>query len=93
MPAHGIRRNALHGCFQDAAPDSWGRSLMARALGSGLTEVDYLSLSDDRTRQGALRLMSRLESGGVKVCPASFSDQVPTVRRHRARMTRLTVRL
>ena len=55
--ARGIRRNALHGCFQDAAPDSWGRSLMTRALGGGLTEFDYLTLSDDRTRQGALRFL------------------------------------
>ena len=38
------RRNALHACFQDAAPDSWGRALMTRALGGGLTEFDYLTL-------------------------------------------------
>ena len=51
------RRNALHGCFADAAPDSWGRALMAKALGGGLTEFDYLTRSDDRTRQGALRFL------------------------------------
>ncbi|MCY3566053.1 MAG: type II toxin-antitoxin system HipA family toxin [Gammaproteobacteria bacterium] len=51
------RRNALHACFQDAAPDSWGRALMTRALGGGLTEFDYLTLCDDRTRLGALRFL------------------------------------
>jgi len=50
-------RLALPGCFADAAPDSWGRSLMTRTFGGGLTEFDYLVLSDDHTRQGALRLL------------------------------------
>lgn len=30
---------------------------MTRALGGGLSEFDYLVLSDDRTRQGALRFL------------------------------------
>jgi len=51
------KRSALPGCFADAAPDSWGRGLMAKALGGGLSEFDYLVLSDDRTRQGALRFL------------------------------------
>lgn len=51
------RRSALPGCFADAAPDSWGRALMTKALGGGLSEFDYLVLSDDRTRQGALRFL------------------------------------
>ncbi len=51
------KRSALSGCFSDAAPDSWGRALMTRALGGGLSEFDYLTLSDDRTRQGALRFL------------------------------------
>ncbi len=50
-------RDALSGCFADAAPDSWGRRLMTHALGGGLTEFDYLVRSDDRTRQGALRFL------------------------------------
>lgn len=53
----GDRRSALPGCFSDAAPDSWGRALMTKALGGGLSEFDYLVLSDDRTRQGALRFL------------------------------------
>lgn len=51
------RRSALSGCFADAAPDAWGRALMTRAIGGGLSEFDYLVLSDDRTRQGALRFL------------------------------------
>ena len=51
------KRSALPGCFADAAPDSWGRALMTKALGGGLSEFDYLVLSDDRTRQGALRFL------------------------------------
>ncbi len=51
------KRLALSGCFADAAPDSWGRALMTKALGGGLSEFDYLVLSDDRTRQGALRFL------------------------------------
>lgn len=50
-------RNALSGCFSDAAPDSWGRALITRALGGGLTEFDYLVRSDDKTRHGALRFL------------------------------------
>ncbi|MDF1671138.1 MAG: type II toxin-antitoxin system HipA family toxin [Roseovarius sp.] len=51
------KRSALPGCFADAAPDAWGRALMTRALGGGLSAFDYLVLSDDRTRQGALRFL------------------------------------
>ncbi len=51
------KRSALSGCFGDAAPDSWGRALMTKALGGSLSEFDYLVLSDDRTRQGALRFL------------------------------------
>ena len=51
------KRSALPGCFGGAAPDAWGRALMTRALGGGLSEFDYLVLSDDRTRQGALRFL------------------------------------
>ncbi|QBF31852.1 type II toxin-antitoxin system HipA family toxin [Thalassococcus sp. S3] len=51
------KRSALPGCFADAAPDSWGRALMTKALGGGLSEFDFLVLSDDRTRQGALRFL------------------------------------
>ncbi len=50
-------RDALPGAFADAAPDSWGRRLMARTLGEGLSEFDYLVRSDDVTRQGALRFL------------------------------------
>ncbi len=51
------KRSALSGCFADAAPDSWGRALMRKALGDGLSEFDFLVQPDDRTRQGALRFL------------------------------------
>lgn len=56
--ARDSKRDALSGCFADAAPDSWGRALLTRALGGGLTEFDYLVLSDDWTRHGALRFLN-----------------------------------
>lgn len=67
------KRSALPGCFADAAPDSWGRALMTRAMGGGLSEFDYLVRSDDRTRQGALRFL------GEDMEP--LSDVVPPVPR------------
>ncbi|MBV1824881.1 type II toxin-antitoxin system HipA family toxin (plasmid) [Komagataeibacter oboediens] len=51
----GNVRDALAGVFADAAPDSWGRRLLERAYGNGLSEFEYLTLSDDVCRQGALR--------------------------------------
>lgn len=53
----GNMRDALAGVFADAAPDSWGRRLLERAHGNGLNEFQYLTLSDDACRQGALRFL------------------------------------
>jgi len=53
----GNTRDALAGVFVDAAPDSWGRRLLERAYGNGLNEFEYLTLSDDTCRQGALRFL------------------------------------
>ena len=53
----GNMREALVGVFADAAPDSWGRRLLERAYGGGLNEFEYLTLSDDASRQGALRFL------------------------------------
>lgn len=53
----GNMRDALAGVFADAAPDSWGRRLLERAYGNGLNEFEYLTLSDDASRQGALRFL------------------------------------
>jgi serine/threonine-protein kinase HipA len=53
----GNSRDALAGAFSDAAPDSWGRRLLERAYGQGLSEFEYLTLSDDTCRQGALRFL------------------------------------
>jgi serine/threonine-protein kinase HipA len=51
----GNQRESLPGVFQDAAPDSWGRLLLERLHGAGLSEFDMLILTDDTTRQGAIR--------------------------------------
>jgi serine/threonine-protein kinase HipA len=51
------QRDSLPGAFQDASPDDWGRRLMERVHGAGLSEFDMLTLSDDGTRQGALRFV------------------------------------
>ena len=53
----GSARDALAGVFSDAAPDSWGRRLLERTYGNGLNEFQYLTLSDDLCRQGALRFV------------------------------------
>lgn len=52
---NGDQRESLPGAFQDAAPDAWGRMLMERLYGAGLSEFDMLTMTDDTTRQGALR--------------------------------------
>jgi serine/threonine-protein kinase HipA len=53
----GNSLDALPGAFADAAPESWGRRLLERTYGNGLTEFEYLTLSDDTCRQGALRFL------------------------------------
>jgi len=69
----GHARDALHGVFADAAPDTWGRRLLEQAYGSGLSEFEYLTLSDDRCRQGALRFLDR-EGGLIR---GHGADAVP----------------
>ncbi len=56
-------RDALPGAFADAAPDNWGRRLLERAYGAGLSEFEYLTQSDDTCRQGALRFLD--EDGDI----------------------------
>ena len=68
----GDVRVALHGAFSVAAPDSWGRRLLERAYGAGLSEFEYLVLSDDFSRQGALRF---LDVDGQVI--AGHQDAVP----------------
>ncbi|NML06791.1 type II toxin-antitoxin system HipA family toxin [Sphingomonas sp. G-3-2-10] len=69
----GEARDALGGAFADAAPDSWGRRLLERAYGNGLSEFEYLTLSDDACRQGALRF---LDDAGA-VITGGAADAVP----------------
>lgn len=69
----GHMRDALPGVFSDAAPDDWGRRLLERAYGNGLSEFEYLTLSDDMCRQGALRF---LDAGG-EIIRGHALDAVP----------------
>jgi serine/threonine-protein kinase HipA len=69
----GNARGALAGVFSDAAPDSWGRRLLERAYGNGLSEFEYLTLSDDICRQGALRFID--EQG--KIITGNANGAVP----------------
>ncbi len=69
----GEQRDALGGSFADAAPDSWGRRLLERNYGNGLSEFEYLTLSDDACRQGALRFLS--DDGAV--ITGAATDSVP----------------
>lgn len=56
---------ALFGCFEDAAPDRWGRMLIRRTLNDeakacgkhprNLTDIDFLLRVDDISRMGAFR--------------------------------------
>ena len=69
------QRDALAGVFADAAPDSWGRRLLDRTYGSGLSEFEYLTLSDDHCRQGALRFLD--DSG--KTNHGNAPDAVPRI--------------
>ncbi|HVK79302.1 MAG TPA: type II toxin-antitoxin system HipA family toxin [Verrucomicrobiae bacterium] len=71
--ASGDQRDALAGVFLDAAPDSWGRRLLERAYGGGLSEFDYLTLADDQARQGALRF---LDANG-KIISGTAPDSIP----------------
>lgn len=66
------QRKSLPGVFQDAAPDSWGRLLLERLHGAGLSEFDMLTLTDDTTRQGAIRFcdgQGRIFTGDVAPVP------------------------
>lgn len=68
----GDQRDSLPGVFQDAAPDAWGRLLLERLHGAGLDEFDVLTLTDDATRQGALRFCDdegRIITGGNAPVP------------------------
>ncbi len=62
---HASMDKPLFGAIEDSAPDRWGRILMRRAEKKlaakekrhprTLSEIDFLLLVDDETRQGALR--------------------------------------
>ena len=78
-------RDALHGPFADVAPDSWGRRLLERAHGAGLSEFDLLVLADDFSRHGALRFLDGqgdLISGGGEAVPRLLElDRITAISR------------
>lgn len=71
----------LFGCFQDALPDRWGRRLIDKReqilakqehrLARVLTDFDYLTLSDDFARVGALRFW---DTQSEKFIGTEFAD-------------------
>src|SRR5690348_9983874 len=66
---HASIDKPLFGAIEDSAPDRWGRLLMRRAERKfaakekrhprTLTEIDFLLLVNDETRQGALRFKKK----------------------------------
>ena len=58
---HASIDKPLFGAIEDSAPDRWGRLLMRRSATKEkrtprtLSEIDFLLLVNDETRQGALR--------------------------------------
>jgi serine/threonine-protein kinase HipA len=72
-PAH--HAPALHGAFQDAGPDRWGRMLIERAVRKKVLtqkpwrDLDYVLALDDVSRIGALRF--REAGGDVFLAPTS----------------------
>lgn len=89
----GIQRslNGLHGVLRDAAPDAWGRRVMAHRLAMApeqaeeqLTEVDYL-LGPGQARPGALLFSSTPDAPPDSALPdgdlAQFVGAVDAVER------------
>ena len=50
---------ALPDPIADASPDAWGRTLINATLGRRADEIDYLVMTADLTRQGALRFRDK----------------------------------
>ena len=48
--------NELYGFLKDSMPDRWGKKLWERAFKRKLFDSDYLTLINDLTRQGAIRI-------------------------------------
>ena len=70
----------LYGAFRDAAPDYWGRLIIASELNTApeaLSEIDYL-LQGNATRVGNLDFRIALDSPEPKLSPPSF-DQLKNI--------------
>lgn len=83
------RRSALPGVISDATPDSWGRSIIAKALGGKPTEFQFLLASNDETRLGALRFLDQHgKPVSQKYPPVPRYNNFETVRKLTALMER-----
>lgn len=58
IEGQSFHMSTLAGCFQDAAPDRWGRLIQKRAHHGHLGEIDYQLGVSDFMRAGALRFSS-----------------------------------
>ena len=74
MSFSGNGRNVLPSPLADAAPDSWGRSVIQAALGHVPSELEFLLSANDHTRVGALRFVD--ENGQVM---STDSPPVPRI--------------
>ena len=84
-PITATGHRPIAGCFSDSGPDRWGRNLLfaaerraAKAQGRPLahmTDLDFIIMVHDETRQGALRYS--IDGSPEFVSPAR--DQVPSL--------------
>jgi len=73
-------RNDIFGCFSDALPDRWGRTLLKRReqiqaseekrAVRNLSSFDYLMGIDDFSRMGGFRLKRELDGDFINVSPS-----------------------
>jgi len=68
----------------DSAPDSWGRKVIEKMMGTKyVTDLDYLTETDDFLRGGALRYFDSEGSRGAALAPPRMqADQVSVPRLH-----------
>jgi serine/threonine-protein kinase HipA len=64
--------DALPPALRDTTPDLWGRRLLERSAGRGLSDWEMLLAVSDETRMGAMRLATTADG-------PFLADQLPTV--------------
>jgi hypothetical protein len=63
------KRSALSECFADAAPDSWGRALMTRAMGTFAEPRFYLC------GRGPMAAVTGLRHFSLAIAPQDSGDR------------------